>query len=181
MKYVITINGSRFELDGCEENGLHRFVFDALESDVPKEMTRARGREHTVYLDDGKRALRTAEVDAERVTFGWIRRENGYTINIAGRNYDIEFIDPRLEALKALLPEKTLAGGKAEIPAPIPGLVKEVLVKVGDTVEKDQTVCILDAMKLENEIPAPKAGVIQSIAVKPGQSVDKGELLVVVE
>jgi biotin carboxyl carrier protein len=181
MKFVIRINGSRFELDGTEDNGLHRIILETLSGDIPTGMKKARGRENTVYLDHGKRALRTAEVNNERVTFGWIRRDDGYTINIAGRNYDIEFIDPRLEALKALLPEKALAGGKAEIQAPIPGLVKEVLVQVGDAVDKDQTVCILDAMKLENEIPSPKAGVITAIAVKAGQSVDKGELLVVVE
>ena len=67
--------------------------------------------------------------------------------------------------------------GSIEVPSPIPGLVKQLKVKIGDQVEAGQTLLILEAMKMENELPAPCAGVVQSIEVKSGQTVAAGEIL----
>ena len=50
---------------------------------------------------------------------------------------------------------------------------------VGDTVTAGQTVCVLEAMKMENEIPAPKAGKVLQIVAAKGASVNAGDALVV--
>jgi acetyl-CoA carboxylase biotin carboxyl carrier protein len=53
-------------------------------------------------------------------------------------------------------------------------------VQVGDTVEKGQAICIIEAMKLMNEIESDYAGVVKSILVENGQPVEYGEPLVVI-
>ncbi len=53
-------------------------------------------------------------------------------------------------------------------------------VQVGDSVEKGQTICIIEAMKLMNEIEADQAGVVKAILAENGQPVEYGEPLVVI-
>lgn len=59
--------------------------------------------------------------------------------------------------------------------APSPG--EEPFVKVGDTVKKDDTLCILEAMKLMNELKADQGGEIVSILVENGEMVEYGQTL----
>lgn len=63
--------------------------------------------------------------------------------------------------------------------APSPGA--EPFVKVGDTVKKGQTVCIIEAMKLLNEVEADQDGVIREICVENGQPVEFGQALFILE
>ncbi|WEX07078.1 acetyl-CoA carboxylase biotin carboxyl carrier protein [Chelativorans sp. AA-79] len=54
-------------------------------------------------------------------------------------------------------------------------------VDVGQTVEKGQTLLIIEAMKTMNQIPSPRAGTVKAVLVEDGQPVEYGEPLVVVE
>lgn len=63
--------------------------------------------------------------------------------------------------------------------APMPGLVKQVLVQEGEEVSAGQNLIVLEAMKMENVIRSPQAGKIKKIEVKPSLTVDKGQALVV--
>jgi pyruvate dehydrogenase E2 component (dihydrolipoamide acetyltransferase) len=65
-------------------------------------------------------------------------------------------------------------GGK-----PVP--IIEVMVKVGDTVEKDQSLMTLESDKATMDIPAPAAGVIKELKVKVGDEVNDGDLIAVLE
>ena len=55
--------------------------------------------------------------------------------------------------------------------APIPGVVLDIKVKVGQQVTKNEVVMILEAMKMENQIVAPCAGTVSTINVRVGESV----------
>ena len=61
-----------------------------------------------------------------------------------------------------------------DILAPMPGAVLEVLVAEGDRVERNQTVVLMESMKMELVITAPRAGVVRHVSVEPGQQVDRG-------
>lgn len=67
--------------------------------------------------------------------------------------------------------------GATKVTAPMPGTVLDVKVKVGQSVKKGDTICVLEAMKMENDIPAPCDGVIASINVQKGASVNAGEVI----
>lgn len=73
------------------------------------------------------------------------------------------------------------AEGKQLIAAPMPGKVVKVLVKVGDDVQQNQGLVVVEAMKMENELKSPKAGKVTELFCKEGQTVENGAKLVVVE
>ena len=72
------------------------------------------------------------------------------------------------------------ANGHA-IKTPLPGVIIDVKVNVGDTVAKGDTVIILEAMKMENNINSDRDGKVVSIAVAKGDTVADGAVLVVLE
>jgi biotin carboxyl carrier protein len=60
----------------------------------------------------------------------------------------------------------------------MPGLIIELHVKAGDTVQRGQQIAVLDAMKMHNFIGAPRAGVIAEVCVAAGQAIGHGEPIV---
>jgi biotin carboxyl carrier protein len=73
------------------------------------------------------------------------------------------------------------ASGPATVTAPIPGVVKQILVSEGDSVAEGQALIILEAMKMENTIAARAAGKVSKIHVSIGDAVQEDQLLVDVE
>lgn len=67
------------------------------------------------------------------------------------------------------------------IEAPIPGKILSVAVTVGDSVNEGDTVCIIEAMKMENPILAPVKGSITQVGVSPNQVVKTGQLIAAIE
>ncbi|KMT22118.1 pyruvate carboxylase [Clostridium cylindrosporum] len=67
---------------------------------------------------------------------------------------------------------------KLDIGASIPGNVLKVLVKEGDVVEENQSLVIIEAMKMETNITSKVSGVVESVIVKEGSQVKSGELLI---
>ncbi len=65
-----------------------------------------------------------------------------------------------------------------DIVAPMPGLVLEVQVKVGQEVAEGDTLMTLEAMKMENSIKSTRAGHIEKVYVEKGKNVDKDEILI---
>lgn len=68
-----------------------------------------------------------------------------------------------------------------EIKAPMPGLVLEINVTVGQELKEGDKVLILSAMKMENSILIHADATIKRIAVTPGEAVEKGQILVELE
>lgn len=68
-----------------------------------------------------------------------------------------------------------------EVAAPMPGLILEIMVAVGDQVAAGTPVIKMEAMKMENEIPSPADGTVKTIAVKVGDNVSTDETLMVIE
>jgi len=61
--------------------------------------------------------------------------------------------------------------------AKMPGKIVKVIKKVGDAVQKGDSVMVMEAMKMENELRASISGTVQSIMVAEGQAVETGALL----
>ena len=68
-----------------------------------------------------------------------------------------------------------------DVCAHITGTVWKIEVQAGDDVSEEQTVVILESMKMEMPVEAPRAGKVASIAVQEGQAVDEGEVLLTLE
>ena len=70
------------------------------------------------------------------------------------------------------------AGAGEAVAAPMPGTILKVNVAAGQAVKAGDTLCVLEAMKMENEIKASKAGTVSAVAVQKGASVNTGDALV---
>ncbi|MDR2421094.1 MAG: pyruvate carboxylase [Oscillospiraceae bacterium] len=70
---------------------------------------------------------------------------------------------------------------KSHVGASIPGMIARLDVAPGDTVEENQVLAVVEAMKMEINIAARMAGTVERVLVAPGQTVKAGELLAVIK
>jgi acetyl-CoA/propionyl-CoA carboxylase biotin carboxyl carrier protein len=117
------------------------------------------------------------------------------TAEVDGRRYQVKLWVPDLGDTVALQvaaggtrgagpkrPKAAAAGaGSGTVAVPMQGTIVKVLIEVGDTVEIGQTVCVLEAMKMENNVNAEKAGTVTDVRVAPGESVGPGDVIAVIE
>ena len=61
--------------------------------------------------------------------------------------------------------------------APMPGKVVSIVASLDESIDADQVVCTIEAMKMQNEILAPLAGCLREICCSPGDLVEKGDVL----
>ena len=114
-----------------------------------------------------------------------------YKVKVNGKVYEVELESVTESNATITTPSKAPVVGEKSTPvvsngastdlkAPMATRDLVLKVKVGDSVNVGDVVCILEAMKLENEVVADTAGVIKSIAISKGDSVQNGQLLVVI-
>ena len=122
--------------------------------------------------------------------------ENTATVTVNGEVYKVEMAPEPVEEKKVVV-RKPVAAESSEnsensgssasintnnaIKAPLPGVITEVCVSVGDEVKAGDTVVVLEAMKMANNIETEKAGKVTAVCVNPGQSVMEDDALVVIE
>ena len=70
--------------------------------------------------------------------------------------------------------------GTGTIKSPLPGVILDIFVNVGDTVKRGQRLLMLEAMKMENNIESDKEGKVVSIQAKKGDSVMEGDVLITI-
>jgi biotin carboxyl carrier protein len=101
-----------------------------------------------------------------------------YTVKVNNATYIVAIAN----TLDLLIKEMGFEVGAAKqvnaIKAPMPGLILEISIKVGQEVKQNDPLLILEAMKMENSILSPRAGVIKSITMTKGAAVEKGALLI---
>jgi biotin carboxyl carrier protein len=118
-------------------------------------------------------------------------------VTVNGTEYDVEWEKPVEEKpvvkVQPVVAKPTAAPAPAAKPAaaapaggysiktPLPGVIIDVKVNVGDAVAKGQTVVVLEAMKMENNINADREGKVAAIQVAKGDTVADGAVLVVLE
>ncbi|HEY1734938.1 MAG TPA: biotin/lipoyl-containing protein, partial [Acidimicrobiales bacterium] len=117
------------------------------------------------------------------------------TAEVDGRRYQLKLWVPDTGvalvagggAAKAAGPKRrggghvAAAAGSGTVMVPMQGTIVKVLVAVGDAVDAGQTICVLEAMKMENAINAETAGTVKEIRVAAGDSVGSGDVVAVIE
>jgi biotin carboxyl carrier protein len=105
--------------------------------------------------------------------------EHECIVYVGGEAIRVELVTHRDERLLALRKNAANAGTSAQVVnAPMPGLLKQMLVAEGDIVEKGTSLCILEAMKMENEIKSPGRLIVKRLIAVPGAAVEKGTPLI---
>ena len=101
-----------------------------------------------------------------------------YKIQINGNIYNVELKD-HLDIMVDKLGLSAKAVSKIdEIKAPMPGMVIEVLVAPGQSIQKGESLLILEAMKMEKFIKASSEGTIDQVFVQKGNPVEKNQVLI---
>jgi len=114
------------------------------------------------------------------------------TAEVDGRRYEVKLWVPETVgaatssgSARSSRPGRARAAvagsGSGVVAVPMQGTIVKVLVAVGDAVEVGQTVCVLEAMKMENAVNAEKAGTVKEVKVAAGDSVGPGDVVVVIE
>lgn len=117
--------------------------------------------------------------NVELVSFN--KEEKKLDIKINGDVFTTEIQEDLDLLLKELGMDSALTTKVNEIKAPMPGLVFDIIGKVGQEVKIGDTILILEAMKMENNIKSPTDGIIREIKCEKGKSVEKNDILVLFE
>lgn len=106
-------------------------------------------------------------------------QEKTATVKVNGNIYSITIKDQFDQLLKQLGMDNLTVNKIAQIKAPMPGLVLNVLVAEGHEIKKGDNLLVLEAMKMENMIKSPTDGIIKKLEIKRGDKVEKNQLLVI--
>lgn len=101
--------------------------------------------------------------------------EEEVRVGIDGESRPVRIEDERERAAHEA--EAGASAGPRLVRSPMPGFVVAVLVAEGEAVRADQTLLILEAMKMQNEIRAPSAGRVERLHVRPGETVGSAAAL----
>ncbi|HSG91926.1 MAG TPA: DUF2118 domain-containing protein, partial [Pseudomonadales bacterium] len=116
------------------------------------------------------RTLARGSIDGKLVVMKVEQRTAGFRIRWRGADLDVQVYTPRQAELAALMPEKLPADTSKLLLCPMPGLVVSIAVKEGQEVQEGQTLCAVEAMKMENVLRAERKAVVSKIHASAGQS-----------
>lgn len=161
--YKVAINGtSNYEVDGDLVNG-EKVMADIINLEDRFFHVLSEGRSYNIEV-----------VKSDKIS-------KQITLKVNGNIYEITAKD-KFDLLMDQMGFSVAGSGKIkELKAPMPGLVIEIRVKAGDTVNKGDAVIVLEAMKMENVLKASGEGTVKSIEIQKAQSVEKGQVLIIFE
>lgn len=166
MIYVVDVNGHRYSVElrdgeAVVDGHAYRASLQTV-SGTPVRIVTVNDAVHRMVL-------------RERASRG------RYRLWLDGHRYDAEALDGRARAIRDMQASVGRHAGPAPLIAPMPGLIVQLRVQVGDTIAAGDGLVVMEAMKMENELRAVAAGRVRAVHVKAGAVVEKGALLVELE
>ena len=150
MKYVVTMNGKKYEVEVERMSAFHMLTREEIASGVSTPV-------QPVAAPAPKAAAPTPAAAAPAPA--------------------PKAAATPAPAAATPAPAAKAAPGGTSVTSPMPGSVLGVKVNVGDKVSAGQTMFVLEAMKMENEVVAPVDGTVASINVKTGDTVDTDQVM----
>jgi biotin carboxyl carrier protein len=165
MKYTAVIQGDRVEIE------LNFAAGDVVEARIGNQSYRLQASEvepgiYWFVSDDKSIEIAVTEGVA------------GYSVSIGMHNIPVEILDARA-ALR--LAAHHGDDGAVEIRAPMPGKIVKVLAAEGASVEPNQGLVVMEAMKMQNEIKTPRKGIVRRLMAAEGTAINAGDLIAIVE
>ncbi|MNU85518.1 Acetyl-/propionyl-coenzyme A carboxylase alpha chain [compost metagenome] len=119
-----------------------------------------------------------AVLDDEPFTAEVKRAPDGFDIRHRAAKAHVRVLTPRAAEMYQRLPEKVAADTSKLVLSPMPGLVVDIPVSVGQEVKSGETVAIIEAMKMQNILKAERDGVVKAVGAKAGDPVAADDVLV---
>jgi acetyl-CoA/propionyl-CoA carboxylase biotin carboxyl carrier protein len=150
------------------------------------------GRHHTKFVEEDLDFSDVVQPTSPALPEDEELSERRLTVEVGGRHYDVRLWAPNLTAAPDQGPGPRLRPPKLErraqagdedgvVTAPMQGTIVKVSKKAGDRVRSGETLCVLEAMKMENEIKAPLEGEIVDLRIQPGDAVAAGQVVAVIK
>ena len=163
--FVAEVGGRAFAVEAVERDGAYAVSIDA-----------APAMELVLRWRPGLELAR-ASIDGEMVAAGCKRLPEGFALTHKGAQVKILVRRRRAYELAQLMPEKPEADTTRLLLSPMPGMIVSVAVAVGDKVEAGQTLCVLEAMKMENVLQAERAATVATVEIGPRDTVSADQVL----
>ena len=165
MKYIAEISGTEYVIEIESEtqvviNGKpHEIDFQALRQSLSYSLlVDGKSYETTIYQDNGD-----------------------WEVYLRGRSFNVQVEDERERRLRMAAGQTSIQKEKFTLKAPMPGLVIDIPVNLGDEVEEGQVLLILESMKMQNELTAPRKGKITRIQAEVNDNVERRQTLLILE
>ncbi len=164
MKYITIIGDQQFTID-INRDG--QITVDGEIINVDMQQTRDTTM-HSIIIEGQSHDVRMNE-------------EGGvYVAQLRGQIFEVTVEDEHTRRLAGLKSGPAPITGEVVIKSPMPGVVVDVLVSQGQTVEKGEVVVILESMKMQNEFKTPRAGTVQTARVAAGDKVEQNTILLTI-
>jgi propionyl-CoA carboxylase alpha chain len=167
--FVAQIGETAYEVEALEQDGAYAVSIDG-----------APAMELVLHWRPGL-PLARASIDGEMIAAGCKRLPEGFAFTHRGAVVQIRVRRQRAHELAMLMPEKPPADTSRLLVSPMPGMIVAVAVVAGDEVKAGQTLCILEAMKMENVLKAERDAVVASVSVEAKDTVSADQVLMTFE
>ena len=164
MKYMSTVKGEKYIIDIDQEG---RITVDEQIYEIDVQF----------LSDSGVLSLLLDKHSIEAIVE---ERDDTWEVLIHGELYTVLVQDERAFRLATERGTSFDVSGDAIVKSPMPGLIIDILVEVGQSIEQGEKVVVLESMKMENDLRSPRDGVVAHVYVNPGASVEKGQPLVTI-
>lgn len=164
MKYVTIVGEEQFVID----------INQTGEITVNDEVVNVDMQE----LDDT--TMHSIIIDGESHDIRMNEGDGVYLVQLGGEIFEVVVEDERTRRLAGVKGGPADITGEAVVKAPMPGVVVEVLVEPGQTVEKGDIVIILESMKMQNEFKAPRSGTVHGVRVAAGDKIDQNSVMLTI-
>lgn len=185
MVYITTTNDQLHTVDIGENGQQHGIILNGTVHTIDwrhlaslvadAKGNRSSGGHYSLIV-----AGKSYDIFARRMTKPDEKESQTYEVHITGQRFEVKVEDERTKKLAGLV-RSGVHSGEASVQAPMPGLVINVSLEAGASVEEGQTVVVLEAMKMENDLASPIAGKLKEVRVSKGQTVEQGQVLVIIE
>jgi biotin carboxyl carrier protein len=164
MKYTAVIDGQSVEVEVEQTN-------DKIEA-------RIADRSYTLDSKNVQPGVYWFSWNHRSIELSVTRNGDSYSVSVNGHPTSVEILDTRTALRKSA---QLGHSGQVELRAPMPGKIVKILAQEGASIQANQGVLVMEAMKMQNEIKSPKAGTVKRLAVTEEAAVNAGELLAIVE
>jgi len=156
--YIVSVNEKEFSVNKSDVDALDSFNID----------------DQNLHILDGNLAY---AVRALRTDF----LNKIMSVSVNGNTYEVQIEDEYDQQVKKMGLLAVTVQKINSIKAPMPGLIVDIMVKVGQEISEGTPLLVLSAMKMENIILSQGEGVVKSIEVKKDDAVEKGQLIIEME
>lgn len=177
-RYFVELNGHELAFEVSEAGGVTRLPMNGnkqSEEDIAVDFVPVQANPET------GEGLYSLIANSKSYQLYVEKHGEHYRVMIWRHRYELKVHTEREWRLMKVAPKQVLHSGSTVVNAPMPGLVKAVLVRSGAEVSAGTRLVVLEAMKMENEITAPRAGRVTKVHVEAGTVVEAGKPLVTVE